>query len=148
MTIVLYKNSFVTIEEAQAYFDERYDSQTWLGLSDEDKEKLLISATRKINMFDFCGEKEDKSQDLEFPRDFGTPKDIKDAVCEEAIQIATNAKDPHAKNKEKGVASISLGAGSVSYNAEAKSEESKLLVSCTALYLVKKWTKKGFSFPN
>lgn len=148
MTIALYKNSFVTMDEAQAYFDERFDSQIWLEISNEDKEKLLITATKKINTFDFCGDKEDKSQDLEFPRDFGTPQDIKDAVCEEALQIAKNEKDPHAKNKEQGIASISLGAGSVSYNAEAKSEESKLLTSAVAIYLVKKWTKKGFSFPS
>ena len=29
MTIVLYENSFVTLDEAEAYFDERFDSDAW-----------------------------------------------------------------------------------------------------------------------
>ncbi len=146
MTIVLYKNSFVTAEEAQAYFEERYDSAQWFTLADEEQEKLLITATKKINAFDFCGEKAEKEQTLQFPRDYGTPQDIKDAVCEEAIQILKNSNDPHLKNKEQGISSISLGAGSVSYSNEGKTEESKMLVSCVALYLVRKWVKKGFGF--
>lgn len=55
MTLVLFQNSFVTLEEAEAYFDERFDSDKWTNPDskpeDGVKEKLLITASRKINRF-------------------------------------------------------------------------------------------------
>ncbi len=144
MTIILYENSFISLEDANVYFDERYDSESWISLDDEQKEKLLITATKKINKFDFCGQKADESQKLEFPRDFGTPQDIKDAVCEEAISLAMTQNNLHRTNQQNNISSISLGVGSVSYNTSKKLNEENLLLSETALYLVKKWTKKGY----
>ena len=147
MTIELYKNSFVTLEDAQTYFEERYDSNDWFALEEEDKEKLLITASKKINTFDFVGEQLAKDQPMAFPRDYALPQDIKDAVCEEAISLISKADSIHAKNQEDNITSISLGAGSVSYGAGSNSDEKKLLASSTALYLVKKWIKKGYYMP-
>ncbi len=148
MTIVLYENSFVTLEEAEAYFDERFDSDAWTNQEskpdDETKEKLLITASKKVNMFDFVGHQADSSQPMAFPRDFEMPQDIKDAVCEEAYSLLTDKSSVHKQNQENHISSISLGAGSVSYNAPSSFGEDKLLCSPTALYLVKKWVKKGF----
>ena len=76
----------------------------------------------------------------------GTPI-LKDAVCEEAISLISKADSIHAKNQEDNITSISLGAGSVSYRAGSNSDEKKLLASSTALYLVKKWIKKGYYMP-
>ena len=147
MTIELYKNSFVTLEEAENYFEERYDSDVWFKQKEEDKEKLLISASKKINTFDFVGEPLEDNQPMAFPRDYALPQDIKDAVCEEAISLISKADSIHAKNQEDNITSISLGAGSVSYGAGSNSDEKKLLASSTALYLVKKWIKKGYYMP-
>ncbi len=147
MTIELYKNSFVTLEEAENYFEERYDSAVWFKQKEEDKEKLLISASKKINTFDFVGEPLEDNQPMAFPRDYALPQDIKDAVCEEAISLISKADSIHAKNQEDNITSISLGAGSVSYGAGSNSDEKKLLASSTALYLVKKWIKKGYYMP-
>ena len=147
MTIELYKNSFVTLEDAQTYFEERYDSNDWFALEEEDKEKLLITASKKINTFDFVGEPLEDNQPMAFPRDYALPQDIKDAVCEEAISLISKADSIHAKNQEDNITSISLGAGSVSYGAGSNSDEKKLLASSTALYLVKKWIKKGYYMP-
>ena len=147
MTIELYKNSFVTLEEAENYFEERYDSAVWFKQKEEDKEKLLISASKKINTFDFVGEPLKDNQPMAFPRDYALPQDIKDAVCEEAISLISKADSIHAKNQEDNITSISLGAGSVSYGASSNSDEKKLLASSTALYLVKKWIKKGYYMP-
>lgn len=147
MTIELYKNSFVTLEEAENYFEERYDSAVWFKQKEEDKEKLLISASKKIDTFDFVGEPLEDNQPMAFPRDYALPQDIKDAVCEEAISLISKADSIHAKNQEDNITSISLGAGSVSYGAGSNSDEKKLLASSTALYLVKKWIKKGYYMP-
>lgn len=144
MTIILHKNSFITLDEADIYFDDRFDSEKWYELDAEEKEKLLISASKKINAFDYVGIKEDEAQNLEFPRNYGTPQDIKDAVCEEAFSMSQKSKDMHKLNQDANITSISLGAGSVSYNLPPK-DESSLLVSCAALYLVRRWTKKGFN---
>lgn len=146
MTISLYKNSFVTLEDAQVYFEERYDSDKWFTLDEEEKEKLLITASKRINLFDFVGVKEVETQAMAFPRDFGTPQDIKDAVCEEAIVLAEKSGTIHSDNQKMGISSISLGAGSVSYGGNGGEQGGNVLVSDIAIYLVKKWTRKGFKF--
>jgi hypothetical protein len=146
MTITLYQNSLITLEYAQIYFEERFDSAKWLELDDTEKEKLLITASKKISGFEFVGEKENNSQPLAFPRDFNMPQDIKNAVCEEAYAILEYSQNSHAQNQDANITSISLGAGSVSYGQNPKSEDTKMLHSNIALYLVKKWVKKGFNF--
>src|SRR5574344_1167567 len=100
MTIVLYQNSLITLEDAQTYFDERYDSNNWLQSDTTTQEKLLVSASKKISTFDFVGRQESAQQPLAFPRDFDLPQDIKDAVCEEAISLISKSNDAHFKNQE------------------------------------------------
>ena len=145
MTITLYQNSLVTLEDAQCYFDERYDSADWYALEETEQEKLLIGASKKISRLDFVGTPEQTSQPLAFPRDYELPQDIKDAVCEEAYSLI-NSQDNniHKKNIENNISSISLGAGSVSYNTTALNSDDNQLSSSTARYLVKKWVKKGY----
>ncbi len=145
MTITLYQNSLVTLEDAQCYFDERYDSADWYALEETEQEKLLIGASKKISRLDFVGTPEQPSQPLAFPRDYELPQDIKDAVCEEAYSLI-NSQDNniHKKNIENNISSISLGAGSVSYNTTALKSDDNQLSSSTARYLVKKWVKKGY----
>ena len=147
MTIELYKNSFVTLEEAENYFDERYDSNEWFELQESDKEKLLISSSKKVNSFDFSGSKADENQPMNFPRDYGTPQDIKDAVCEEALTMVKKSDNIHIQNQNNNITSISLGAGSVSYATAGLSDEAKIILSPIASNLIKKWTKKGYYIP-
>lgn len=144
MTITLYQNSLVTLEDAQCYFDERYDSADWYALEQEQQEKLLISASKKISRFDFVGSVQDVNQPLAFPRDYEIPQDIKDAVCEEAYALINSSDNIHQKNIENNISSISLGVGSVSYNTANIGCETNKLSSSVALYLVKKWVKKGY----
>ena len=145
MTITLYQNSLVTLEDAQCYFDERYDSADWYALEETEQEKLLIGASKKISRLDFVGTPEQTSQPLAFPRDYELPQDIKDAVCEEAYSLINSQdNDIHKKNIENNISSISLGAGSVSYNTTALKSDDNQLSSSTARYLVKKWVKKGY----
>lgn len=144
MTITLYQNSLVTLEDAQCYFDERFDSADWFNLEESEKETLLIGASRIISRFDFVGSPENPSQPLAFPRDYDLPQDIKDAVCEEAYALINKSSDVHKKNIDNNISSISLGAGSVSYSTENARHEENQLSSSTARYLVKKWVKKAY----
>lgn len=150
MTIELYKNTFVTLAEAEAYFDERFDSDKWFDedLSEKTKEQLLVTASKKISSFDFVGSALEPGQPMAFPRDYKMPQDIKDAVCEEAYSILNQESSVHKKNQEANISSISLGVGSVSYNNTTTVGEDSVLDSKTALNLVKKWVKKGFFYGN
>ena len=142
MSIILYKNSLITLEDAQCYFDERFDSDKWHELDDNVKEKLLITASRLISRFDFVGKAKEISQPLAFPRDYDLPQDIKDAVCEEAYALIEKMNDVHQKNLSNHISSISLGVGSVSYH-QNNSVSKDILYSPIALYLVKKWVSKA-----
>lgn len=151
MTLELYKNTFVTLEEAEAYFDERFGSEKWFDkdLTDKTKEQLLVTASKKISSFDFVGSALEPGQPMAFPRDYEMPQDVKDAVCEEAYSMLNQEASVHKKNQEANISSISLGVGSVSYNSAASTVgEDSVLDSKAALNLVKKWVKKGFFYGN
>ncbi len=142
MTIEIYKNSFITLDDAELYFNERFNSEKWYSVSEEDKDKLLVTASKKINRYDFLGEKKASEQPMEFPRNYPLPQDIKDAVCEEAISLIENPNNPHLENQRFGIQSISLGAGSVSYRDKGNFGD---LCSSVAMELVTKWVKKGYN---
>lgn len=42
-------NSYATLEEADAFFDTMYGAGEWAGLEQDEKAKLLIMASRKID---------------------------------------------------------------------------------------------------
>jgi len=63
-------NSYLTTTEADQYFLERYDSNSWFELSQRQKEGLLIRATHNIDIGgNYSGDKYYESQGLSFPRD-------------------------------------------------------------------------------
>ena len=61
-------NSYVTLTEANDYFDTSPDSSTWTNKTDDQKKRALISATRWIDTFVFYGDRCDDGQALKFPR--------------------------------------------------------------------------------
>tara|TARA_B100000886_G_scaffold307142_1_gene239988 strand:+ start:312 stop:842 length:531 start_codon:yes stop_codon:yes gene_type:complete len=61
-------NSYVTLTEANSYFETVPDSSTWTDKTDDQKNRALISATRWIDTFVFQGDRCDEDQALKFPR--------------------------------------------------------------------------------
>ena len=61
-------NSYVTLTEANDYFDTSPDSSTWTNKTDDQKKRALISATRWIDTLVFYGDRCDDGQALKFPR--------------------------------------------------------------------------------
>ena len=61
-------NSYVTLTEANTYFETVPDSSTWTNKTDDQKNRSLISATRWIDSFVFYGDRCDDGQALKFPR--------------------------------------------------------------------------------
>lgn len=141
MTLELYVNSFVTVKEADDYFDARPDSDAWSELTSTQKEKALIYASSKINVMDFVGQKAEPAQPMAYPRDFEmtVPLEIKYAVCEEAL--AQTEKSVHLKNRREGISSVTIGSASYSYFSDKSFDG---LLSPEAFSLLSSRLQKGY----
>ena len=61
-------NSYVTLAEANSYFETVPDSTQWDNKTDNKKNRALIAATRWIDSFVYYGNRCDDGQALKFPR--------------------------------------------------------------------------------
>ena len=61
-------NSYVTLAEADAYFETVPSSTQWDNKQDDKKNRALISATRWIDTLVYYGDRCDDDQALKFPR--------------------------------------------------------------------------------
>lgn len=112
-------NSYVTVEEADAYFADRGHGDAWATVTT--KEAMLISATNQIDWFmTFKGTKVATSQPLEWPRydvlDDNTleylpsteiPKRLKTAVLEMAFSSID--EDRMADDDMAGLQEVKIG---------------------------------------
>ena len=99
-------NSYVTLAEANTYFDSRLHVATWTAATDDDKNRALVMATRRIDQEDFYGDRETTTQALKFARinigyldgillDSTIPLMLKEAVYELAIHLlSTDMSQP------------------------------------------------------
>jgi hypothetical protein len=62
-------NSYVTLAEANTYFETAPDSSTWTDKTDDQKNRALISATRWIDALSFYGARCTDTQALSWPRE-------------------------------------------------------------------------------
>ena len=72
MTLTLFENTYVSLEDAETYFSGRLYANAWDNASDTSKEKALITASKKIDKIPngFLGIKKVSTQRMEFPRSF------------------------------------------------------------------------------
>lgn len=114
--------TYATVEDADDYFAASYGSE-WETISENQKQKLLITATRVIDRKDYQGEKLDKNQPLKFPRIIEgeqTSEEILIAACSE---LAANIySDGGTDNSMSNVKSVSLGDSSISFIENGKTE--------------------------
>lgn len=88
-------NSYITVAQADDYFSLRYESSLWDSITaPATKEKLSVSATRRIDAEKYFGFKTAISQALQFPRESiydrdglaydanEIPRNLISAVCE------------------------------------------------------------------
>lgn len=128
----IYKNTYVTIEEADEYFNEKLGADFWADLDETSKEKALVTASRQIDIQPFLGRKADPEQEMSFPRiirgkKYDVLNRIKAAVCEQTFELFSNNYE-----NTSNVKSISLGAASITFADNANfelSSETKLLLS-------------------
>ena len=62
-------NSYVTLADADAYFDTTPDSTNWDNKTTDQKNRALISATRWIDALSFYGDRCSETQALKWPRE-------------------------------------------------------------------------------
>ncbi len=100
MALIVGQNSYISVADADEYFNTRLNSDAWLNADTATKEAALIQATRTIDvLYDWSGEKTSSDQPLDWPRsgvydcdgnelDENTiPEAVENATCEEAIYL-------------------------------------------------------------
>jgi hypothetical protein len=127
------QNSYISLVDANTYFEDRLYSEAWSNTPADDKEKALIMATKKIDRQILAGYKSDLNQTLKFPRypETVVNKDVLDAVCEEALAILSIGNSNRVKLQRQGVQSFSVGSVSESYTGNPMkllSQEAKELL--------------------
>lgn len=149
LTLTAGTNSYIGLADANAYFDNRLNSENWGDATSENRAKALIMATKKIDKLSYIGEKTLSTQALKFPRLLGssltsiTPQEILDACCEEALAIVSYDTN-HIRNQELGIKSTKMGNESVTYKDTMGKSPAEIL-SSEAKHLLGRYTKKGYS---
>ena len=121
-------NSYVTLAEADSYFETVPSSTTWDDKTDDAKNRSLISATRWIDSLNFYGDRCDEDQALKWPRNnyhvdrveltcSTIPADIKYATYELARALANDTDSITGSTGDTGLyESVKLGEMEVKYN--------------------------------
>ena len=127
-----YANSYVTLSEANTYFETVPDSSTWTNKTDDQKNRALISATRWIDSFVFYGDRCDDGQALKFPRNnyqvdgvelacSTIPINIKYAQYELARALANDSEAMTGNVGTDGnIEEVKLGDIQVKYNIQSQ----------------------------
>lgn len=84
-------NSYVTLADADTYFETVPDSSNWTTKTTDQKNRALISATRWIDSLNFYGDRCTTTQALKWPRDDYTVDGIELSctVIPTPVKIAT-----------------------------------------------------------
>ena len=121
---------FTTILEANDYISTKLNNDKWFNLTDADKYKYLQEATRRIKCIPM----------INIPNEITT--DLKIACSEVAFNlIDAGAENPHAKNIQNGITSISFGNDSVSYGTGANPQS--VYFTDYAMALLSQYIQKG-----
>ena len=125
-------NSYVTLAEANTYFETVPDSTTWDDKTVDQKNRALIAATRWIDTFVFYGDRCDNGQALKFPRNnykvddvelacTAIPNDIKYAQYELARALANDTGAITGTTGTDGnFSEVKLGDIEVKYNTASQ----------------------------
>lgn len=128
-------NSYVTLEEAQAYHDTHLYGSTWDDSDDDQRTRALIMATRLLDaQYEWDGEATSTDQALAWPRvdvpkpgiedvyaDDEIPEPLRNAVCEYARALLTSDRTADSDLETYSVRSLTAGPVSLTFgNASAK----------------------------
>lgn len=127
MTITVGTDTYVTVEEADAYYAQSLDFDTWDALDTTQKERALVTATRTLDRQVWQGTKTDPLQDLQWPktnvvdRDGNVldplivPEDIKTAEIVLALMLYLDPTVASNKNAGTNIKHLKAGSAEVEY---------------------------------
>jgi hypothetical protein len=154
-------NSYVTVQEADAYFALKLGAQAWADLSLGSKQQALCHATIQIEMLDFKGVKLNQSQALAFPRFVAFPRhyqpgcsldeqlypsntipmDVKKACYEQALWLVKNNGDLTKRQhlQSQGVKSFSVDGFSENFGGAFGGASGEVLLSPDSRIYLRNW---------
>lgn len=95
-------NSYISVEQADAFAFGNVNGQTWLDLTQQQKEALLVQSTYRIDLEGWSGSISDPLQSLQWPRAYiinRNGKSINRDVVPTELQQATFALAYHYLNE-------------------------------------------------
>lgn len=116
ITLQIPLDSYVSLDYANQYHALRNSFEPWNALSDEQKQRRLVSASDFLDHnYTFMGTKAVFNQPRQFPRDTSgqIPLEICNAVCELALQAELN------QNVAQKMTSVKVGPLAVNYDEQS-----------------------------
>lgn len=114
-----------TLAEADTYLAGRADTERWLTLSVDEKERNLQTATLEIDSHQLAGAKYVSTQELEFPRDDSPAVagvvEVPTAIERACYEQAAFAGTPEWKMRRQRMEAVDMGVGSVSVEGVSES---------------------------
>jgi hypothetical protein len=165
-------NSYLSLEDAEAYFAARLRSDAWDGASESDKEKALLTACRRIeghrlqvhrrpygfpydlpNALDRPADPlapADPDQALSFPRQrdldrsgaFAIPDQVKQAQCEEALALLSRGAEQERRQSLQAAGVKSFTVDGLSESYESGAAR-QMLMSAEARSLLAPFIDRG-----
>ena len=123
-TVVDGANAFISLAEANAYWDDRGPSAEWTAASDAVKQQAIVKATEYINFaFAWVSEEAVSGQSLAWPRyDYdGLPSELKAATARLASDVVGGADLAASVESTDHITSVKAGSVKVDFNADAQS---------------------------
>lgn len=118
-------NTYLTLAEAETYFEGRLHVEVWDSSTEDNKNRSLVMASKRISQEAFFGDRQNDTQKLSFPRvglsyldgvylDGIIPEQIKEAQCELALHLLqTDMSKPSVDTSN--IKSVKVGSIGVDY---------------------------------
>lgn len=115
-------NSYITLDDAELYFETRLHKAEWTAATDDDKEIALMWATRLLDAsIEWKGTVVDTDQALQWPRadvydrndtliaETVIPSDILNATCELALALIRSERTADLDQDSQGLRRLKAG---------------------------------------
>ena len=119
--------SFVTVEEADAYFTSHPFGEPWLEYDESQKESYLMMSTRSVSALCWTGQATSPDQALSWPRTGMTgtngypipsdiiPREVKYMTMELAFRTYTDGSGVSSSSGDQGLKRVKAGSVEVEY---------------------------------
>lgn len=158
MALEMFKDTYVTIAQADQYVKEHYVSNEplriqWESLSDEDKEIYLRRAFEQINALPFTGRRRDLRQTLPFPRyiwknsDWYNVQRAQIIVAYASTDISRVSESAEIESwRLQGLSEVKLGDATYKFssNSAGESAGSYYGLPKEAYLLLRRWLTGGY----